>query len=56
VKQLVYQHLDKTESARAKEILTDWAKFAGKFVKIRPRTAPPKTAGLVQMQPAAAKV
>jgi glutamate synthase (NADPH/NADH) large chain/glutamate synthase (ferredoxin) len=39
VKQLVYEHLDKTESARAKEILGDWAKFAGKFVKVYPRGA-----------------
>jgi glutamate synthase (NADPH/NADH) large chain/glutamate synthase (ferredoxin) len=49
VKQLVYQHLDKTESARAREILGDWARFASKFVKIRPRSAPPKMPGLVQM-------
>jgi glutamate synthase (NADPH/NADH) large chain/glutamate synthase (ferredoxin) len=49
VKQLVYQHLDKTESARAREILADWPKFAAKFVKIRPRSAPPKMQGLVQM-------
>lgn len=44
VKQLVYQHLDKTESKRAKEILADWPKFAAKFVKIRPRAAVPKVA------------
>jgi glutamate synthase (NADPH/NADH) large chain/glutamate synthase (ferredoxin) len=49
VKQLIYQHLDKTESARAREILADWARFAPKFVKIRPRSAPPKMPGLVQM-------
>jgi glutamate synthase domain-containing protein 2/glutamate synthase domain-containing protein 1/glutamate synthase domain-containing protein 3 len=49
VKQLVYQHLDKTESARAREILADWPKFEAKFLKIRPRSAAPKMAGLVQM-------
>jgi glutamate synthase domain-containing protein 3 len=55
VKQLVYQHLDKTESARAKEILADWAKFAGKFLKIHPRNAPPKVAAPAQV-PATVKV
>ena len=46
VKQLIYQHLDKSESARAKEILADWAKFAPKFVKIRPRQGAPKVAAV----------
>ena len=42
VKELIYQHLDKTESKRAKAILADWPKYAAKFLKIRPRSAPPK--------------
>jgi glutamate synthase domain-containing protein 2/glutamate synthase domain-containing protein 1/glutamate synthase domain-containing protein 3 len=41
VKGLIYQHLEKTESARAKAILADWPGFAAKFQKVRPRSGPP---------------
>jgi glutamate synthase (NADPH/NADH) large chain/glutamate synthase (ferredoxin) len=55
VQNLIYKHLEATESARAKEILADWQKFVGKFWKVLPKVvksaaeAKPATA-----QPAAA--
>ncbi|MBV9275328.1 MAG: glutamate synthase large subunit, partial [Verrucomicrobia bacterium] len=36
VKELIYKHLERTESERAKEILADWARFQQKFWKVRP--------------------
>ncbi len=36
VKKLVYKHLERTESDRAKEILGDWHRYEPKFWKIRP--------------------
>jgi glutamate synthase domain-containing protein 3 len=39
VQQLIYKHLEATESARAKEILADWQKFAGNFWKVHPKSA-----------------
>jgi len=39
VQQLIYRHLEATESARAKEILADWQKFAGSFWKVKPKSA-----------------
>ena len=39
VQNLIYKHLEATESARAKEILADWQKFAGKFWKVQPKSA-----------------
>jgi glutamate synthase domain-containing protein 2/glutamate synthase domain-containing protein 1/glutamate synthase domain-containing protein 3 len=36
VKELVYKHLERTESERAKEILGDWHRYEPKFWKIRP--------------------
>ena len=47
LQQLIYQHLEKTDSARAKDILGDWQKFAAKFWKVHPRNAPPKAAAAV---------
>jgi len=44
VQQLIYKHLEATESARAKEILGDWPKFAASFWKVKPKAAAPKTA------------
>ncbi|HEY3900406.1 MAG TPA: glutamate synthase large subunit [Chthoniobacter sp.] len=38
VQQLIYKHLEATESARAKEILADWQKFAGSFWKVKPKS------------------
>jgi glutamate synthase domain-containing protein 3 len=41
VQQLIYTHLEATESARAREILAAWGEFAPLFWKIRPRQGPP---------------
>jgi len=38
VQKLIYRHLEATESARAKEILADWTKFAGSFWKVEPKS------------------
>ncbi|HZC59298.1 MAG TPA: glutamate synthase large subunit, partial [Chthoniobacterales bacterium] len=40
VKKLVYKHLERTESERAKEILGDWHQYEPKFWKIRPIHVP----------------
>jgi glutamate synthase domain-containing protein 3 len=37
VRELVYRHLENTESARAREILGAWPSFAGHFRKVRPK-------------------
>jgi glutamate synthase (NADPH/NADH) large chain/glutamate synthase (ferredoxin) len=44
VQQLIYKHLEATESARAKEILADWQKFAGSFWKVKPKAQAGKPA------------
>ena len=44
VRQLVYHHLEATESARAHELLGSWPNFAGKFRKVRPRPPAAKPA------------
>jgi glutamate synthase (NADPH) large chain len=36
VKELVYKHLERTDSELAKEILADWASFQQRFWKVRP--------------------
>ena len=36
VQKLIYKHLERTESDRAKEILGDWDRYEPKFWKIRP--------------------
>ena len=40
VKELVYKHLERTESDRAKEILSDWSRYQSRFWKIRPINLP----------------
>jgi glutamate synthase (ferredoxin) len=40
VKELIYKHLERTESEVAKEILADWAAFQQKFWKVRPIHVP----------------
>jgi glutamate synthase (NADPH/NADH) large chain/glutamate synthase (ferredoxin) len=40
VKELIYKHLERTESELAKEILGDWAAFQQKFWKVRPIYVP----------------
>jgi glutamate synthase domain-containing protein 3 len=42
VQQLIYKHLEASESARAKEILADWTKFAGSFWKVKAKGPAPK--------------
>ena len=44
VQQLVYRHLEATESRRAKEILGDWPRFAGSFWKVKPKPPQAKPA------------
>ena len=41
VKQLITQHAEKTDSARAKQMLADWPSYAGQFLKIHPRSGAP---------------
>jgi glutamate synthase domain-containing protein 3 len=50
LKGVIYRHLELTESARAKEILADWARFEPLFWKVAP--LPP--ANLAPVVPAAA--
>jgi glutamate synthase domain-containing protein 2/glutamate synthase domain-containing protein 1/glutamate synthase domain-containing protein 3 len=54
LKELIYKHLERTESDRAKEILADWASFENKFWKIRPKQIPamPKEESLAPSPPA----
>ncbi|TLD68278.1 glutamate synthase large subunit [Phragmitibacter flavus] len=40
VQQLIYQHLERTESARAKDILDRWDHFLPLFVKVSPKVEP----------------
>jgi len=40
VKELIYKHLERTESELAKEILGEWAVFQQKFWKVRPIYVP----------------
>ena len=60
LKGLIYQHLEATESTRAKEVLADWAKFQGKFWKVTPlppiATKPAAAAATAAAKPAAAAV
>ena len=44
VQQLVYKHLENTESERAREILADWPRFGAKFWKARPHPPAAKPA------------
>jgi glutamate synthase (NADPH/NADH) large chain/glutamate synthase (ferredoxin) len=52
VQQLVYRHLEATDSARAREILADWTKFAGTFWKVIPKAPNAKP---LEAKPAEAK-
>ena len=38
VKELVYQHLEYTESERARDILSKWDEYQAKFVKVQPKS------------------
>jgi glutamate synthase domain-containing protein 3 len=37
VKELIYKHLEASESQRAREILGDWPKYQSSFWKVRPK-------------------
>ena len=52
LKELIYKHLEATESQRAKEILADWPKFAPSFWKARPK---PPVAKPLEAKPAESK-
>ena len=45
LQELIYKHLEYTESERAKEILDDWENYRKKFVKVKPRFSPPPPPG-----------
>ncbi len=56
IKKLIYDHLDKTDSPRAKMILDDWPAYQAKFIKVtskaEPVAIPPEEeAGLVEGKP-----
>jgi glutamate synthase (NADPH/NADH) large chain/glutamate synthase (ferredoxin) len=44
LQQLIYRHLEATDSARAREILGDWPAFSGRFWKVRPHPPAAKPA------------
>ena len=44
LQKLIFRHLEATDSARAREILGDWPRFAGHFWKVRPRPPAAKPA------------
>jgi len=56
LKELIYKHLELTESARAKEILGEWSKFEPLFWKVSPHPPiqpPPITKTGATVPPAA---
>ncbi|MFM9597607.1 hypothetical protein ACKI1O_50855, partial [Streptomyces scabiei] len=54
VQQLIYRHLEATESDRAREILADWPKFAGSFWKVKPKGVSPAPTPALAAEPATA--
>ena len=40
LKELIYQHLENTESERARQILADWTRYEGMFCKVVPLPPP----------------
>ncbi len=50
LQQLIYRHLEATDSARARQILGEWPAFAGHFWKVRPR--PPAAKPVEEKPPA----
>ena len=55
VKELIYKHLEATDSVRAKEILAEWGRFVGKFWKVCP-LPPAATKPAVAAKPPTAAV
>jgi glutamate synthase domain-containing protein 2/glutamate synthase domain-containing protein 1/glutamate synthase domain-containing protein 3 len=52
VKELVYKHLERTESDQAKEILGSWNRYQSKFWRIRPINLPPVPKPAIPATPA----
>jgi glutamate synthase domain-containing protein 3 len=52
VKELVYKHLERTESDQAKEILGSWNRYQSKFWRIRPINLPPVPKPTIPATPA----
>ncbi|MDP1591772.1 MAG: hypothetical protein Q8M07_28700, partial [Prosthecobacter sp.] len=40
LKKLIFDHLEKTDSARAKDILENWAAYQQKFVRVTSKAEP----------------
>jgi glutamate synthase domain-containing protein 3 len=40
VKKLIFDHLEATDSARAKMILENWAQYEGQFIKVISKAEP----------------
>jgi glutamate synthase (NADPH/NADH) large chain/glutamate synthase (ferredoxin) len=56
VKELIYKHLERTESDRARAILSDWNLYQGKFWKVEPIQTVPKPSGSATPVPAGTPV
>jgi glutamate synthase (NADPH/NADH) large chain/glutamate synthase (ferredoxin) len=56
VKELVYRHLERTESDQAKEILGGWNRYQSKFWRIRPINLPPVPKPAIPATPAVVAV
>jgi glutamate synthase (NADPH/NADH) large chain/glutamate synthase (ferredoxin) len=54
VKELIYKHLERTESERARAILADWNSYQGRFWKVEPIQTVPKPSGTAAPVPAGA--
>ena len=54
LKKLVYQHLEYTDSARAKEILDDWDTARQKFWLVRPKSTVADAPAIAKTEKAAA--
>jgi len=48
LQQMIYSHLEKTESERARKILAEWPSFEPKFWKVKPHAPPAKPAQAAQ--------
>ncbi len=57
LKELIYKHLDRTESEQARDILADWTKFEPLFWKVSPKpSSPPEIAKPQQISVSASAV
>ncbi len=51
LQQLIYRHLDATDSPRAKEILADWTTYAASFWKVKPKSVAPAKPAVAKPAP-----